>query len=223
MFRIEPLALFLLGLVQLTSLTAQTDEGTAGVFGDAGGRLTASGEVYDPDSLTGGSPSLRFGLRLAVTNPANGRVVTVRVNDRGPSPPGQVLNLSRAAAQALGIHPGDRVRIRALRADQPDETSLGIPPPPPPPSGFVPTPPPSAWVQLGAFRTEGNAQRLAHSLVAEGFDPKIRHQGVVFRVYLSTPETELAGLLSHLSDLGHRGYLEVAREPDGATIDLSTP
>jgi peptidoglycan lytic transglycosylase len=65
------------------------------------GRRTASGETFDMHSLTAAHPTLPLGTRVAVTNLANGRVVQVRINDRGPTVPGRVLDLSYGAARAL--------------------------------------------------------------------------------------------------------------------------
>lgn len=67
------------------------------------GRRTASGERFDMNALTAAHPSLPFGTRLTVRNPANGLEVAVRVNDRGPNIGGRIIDLSRAAAQAIGL------------------------------------------------------------------------------------------------------------------------
>jgi rare lipoprotein A len=76
------------------------------------GNQTASGERFDQNGLTAAHRSLPFGTRLLVTNPANGRSVTVRVNDRGPHRRGRTLDLSRAAAHRLGILDGGTARVR---------------------------------------------------------------------------------------------------------------
>lgn len=68
------------------------------------GRPTASGELFDAAGLTAAHRTLPFGTRLAVTNPENSRTVEVRVNDRGPYVAGRSLDLSEAAARAIGIH-----------------------------------------------------------------------------------------------------------------------
>ena len=65
------------------------------------GRLTASGEVFDMAGLTAAHRTLPLGTRLRVVNLENGRIVRVRVNDRGPYVDGRVLDLSREAARAL--------------------------------------------------------------------------------------------------------------------------
>jgi len=67
------------------------------------GRRTASGEVYNPDALTMAHKSLPFGTRVKVTNPANKKNVTLRVNDRGPTQADRVGDVSLAAARQLGM------------------------------------------------------------------------------------------------------------------------
>jgi rare lipoprotein A len=64
---------------------------------------TASGERMNPAAMTAAHRSLPFGTRVRVTNRRNGKVVTVRINDRGPFVRGRVLDLSRAAARKLGF------------------------------------------------------------------------------------------------------------------------
>lgn len=67
------------------------------------GNFTASGERYHPDSLTAAHRHLPFGTRVQVTNPTNQQQVTVTINDRGPHHRGRIIDLSRAAAEQLGI------------------------------------------------------------------------------------------------------------------------
>ncbi len=67
------------------------------------GRRTASGERFDMNAFTAAHPSLPFGTRVLVRNPRNGREVAVRINDRGPHTGGRIIDLSRAAAQAIGL------------------------------------------------------------------------------------------------------------------------
>lgn len=64
---------------------------------------TASGERMNPAAMTAAHRSLPFGTRIKVTNQRNGKAVLVRVNDRGPFVKGRVLDLSKAAAAALGF------------------------------------------------------------------------------------------------------------------------
>lgn len=67
------------------------------------GRQTASGERLHHDSLTCAHRTYPFGTMLKVTNPANDKVVYVRVTDRGPYVKGRIIDLSVRAARELGI------------------------------------------------------------------------------------------------------------------------
>lgn len=89
--------------VSLTVL-GQIQVGKASYYSKrATGRMTASGDRLHHDSLTCAHRSYPFGTLLQVTNPANGRMIVVRVNDRGPFVRGRVVDLSWAAAKVLGI------------------------------------------------------------------------------------------------------------------------
>jgi len=78
--------------------------GVASYYADKfNGRRTASGETFSNRAMTAAHRTLPFGTRLRVTNPANGRSVVVRVNDRGPFHGGRLLDLSRTAADQVGI------------------------------------------------------------------------------------------------------------------------
>ena len=81
------------------------------------GRRTASGEIYDPDELTAASKTLPIGSMVLVTNPANGRSVKVRINDRGPHVRGRSLDLSKRAAEELGITDQGVARLKVKRID----------------------------------------------------------------------------------------------------------
>jgi rare lipoprotein A (peptidoglycan hydrolase) len=71
------------------------------------GRRTANGEIYDHYAMTCAHKTLPFDTKLIVRNPKTGKSVEVRVNDRGPFPKGRDIDLSYAAAKALGlIRPG---------------------------------------------------------------------------------------------------------------------
>lgn len=71
------------------------------------GRTTANGEIYDQTAFTAAHKSLPFGTLLKITNPINNKTLIVRINDRGPYIPGRQLDLSKAAAEELGvIHSG---------------------------------------------------------------------------------------------------------------------
>jgi len=89
-------------LASVASVSAQS--GRASFYGhELAGKRTASGERFNPHALTAAHRSLPFGTKLRLTNPANGRSVIVRVNDRGPFVCGRVIDVSLGAARALGF------------------------------------------------------------------------------------------------------------------------
>jgi len=78
------------------------------------GNPTASGEPFDMNDLTAAHRNLPLGSRALVTNPANGRQIVVRINDRGPGVPGVMIDLSRGAARALGMAGSGPVEVQPL-------------------------------------------------------------------------------------------------------------
>lgn len=90
-----------------------TESGEASWYGrEHQGRLTSSGEPFDMNKLTAAHPTLPLGSDLRVTNLKNGRSVQVRVNDRGPRGPGRIIDLSYAAAEALGYVQAGLIPVR---------------------------------------------------------------------------------------------------------------
>jgi len=87
-------------------------EGTAGA-----GHRTASGEPYNPDELTAASRTLPIGSSVIVTNPATGRSVKVRINDRGPHVRGRSLDLSQHAADEIGMTKSGVTRLKMKRVE----------------------------------------------------------------------------------------------------------
>lgn len=67
------------------------------------GNLSASGEPFNQYDMTAAHRTLPFGTRVRVTNADNGRSVVVRINDRGPFTGGRVIDLSKGAAQVIGL------------------------------------------------------------------------------------------------------------------------
>ncbi|MGC4745054.1 septal ring lytic transglycosylase RlpA family protein [Micromonospora sp. DT201] len=73
------------------------ESGSCGASFYSDGQLTANGESFNPNALTAAHKTLPFNTKVRVTNPANGKSVVVRINDRGPFIDGRCLDLSRAA------------------------------------------------------------------------------------------------------------------------------
>lgn len=96
-----------LSLLAFTAIYAQDDNtkvGNATYYGDRWhGRRTASGSSYNKDSLTCAHRTLPFGTLLHVRNPKNGKVVVVKVTDRGPYRSNTIVDLSKAAAEQIDM------------------------------------------------------------------------------------------------------------------------
>lgn len=95
---------------QPASITAQAPEPALTECGEASyyanslaGAATASGEPYSPSALTAAHKTLPLGTRLIVKAAGSGRRVVVTVNDRGPFIEGRIVDLSRAAAEQIGM------------------------------------------------------------------------------------------------------------------------
>jgi len=132
------------------------------------GGPTSSGEPYDMYAMTAAHPTLPVPSYARVTNPANGRSVVVRVNDRGPFHAERVIDLSYTAAYKLGfadagsalveietIFPGAATFANAQPASEPYRPASEAPPP----SGV--------FLQLGAFAVRENAELLRMRLSRE--------------------------------------------------------
>ncbi len=88
-------------------------EGMASWYGPGfAGRTTSNGEVFDPTQLTAAHRTLPFGTRVQVTNLENGASIVVRINDRGPFKAGRIIDLSRAAADGIGMLRSGVARVR---------------------------------------------------------------------------------------------------------------
>lgn len=97
---------------------AGVENGLAAVYSDKlHGRKTASGQVYDRNKLTTAHKTLPFGTKVKVTNVKNDKSVVLLVNDRGPTQAGRVLDISPAAAKALGISARGMAEVRVEVAE----------------------------------------------------------------------------------------------------------
>ena len=94
-------------------------EGVASYYGnELAGNRTASGERFDPGALTAAHRTLPFGSKVRVTYGKTGESVVVTINDRGPFHGNRVIDLSKAAAQQIGLARAGSGRVElALLAD----------------------------------------------------------------------------------------------------------
>jgi rare lipoprotein A len=156
----------------------QGEEGIASWYGHPyHGRRAASGEIYNMYDMTAAHRTLPFGTMVRVLDLQNGRDTTVRINDRGPFVEGRIVDLSYAAAQALGMGVAGiaRVRLEIL--------------------GLGSTSGPAIFaVQVGAFRDPANAGRRKSQLEAN-YGPVVivsfdRGDGLFYRVRVGQESSE---------------------------------
>lgn len=163
----------------LTGDVTYAERGLASWYGrQFHGRPTASGEVYNMYAMTAAHATLPIPSYARVRNPANGREVVVRINDRGPFHKGRLIDLSYTAALKLdllrGVAPVEvrRITYAEIRA------GLAAPAPGEPPPLYVPAPPQGApqrettpggatplngtayWLQFGGFAKLDGAEAL---------------------------------------------------------------
>ena len=160
----------------MQQLTSYDQTGIASWYGDDfHGKLTANGESYNMYSLSAAHKTMPLPTLVRVTNLENGRSVVVRVNDRGPFVKNRLIDLSYAAANSLGFMDKGTTRVRVQTLDQkPDlqtkpatttiPDAIAAPKPAPVPIAKTTVEEAGIFVQLGAFGSEANANRLQQSL-----------------------------------------------------------
>ena len=97
------LAFFIVGATAMAANAPKKPTGISGLASVYSRGRTASGERIISTDLTGAHRTLPFGTKVRVTNRRNGRSVVVRINDRGPFIRGRVIDVTPAAARALGF------------------------------------------------------------------------------------------------------------------------
>ena len=150
------------------------------------GRLTANGERFDTNMMTAAHKTLPFNTVVQVTNLDNGLTTVVRINDRGPFVDNRIIDLSRAAADAIGLTAAGvgMVRLEILHLQK--ETQLRT-------------------IQVGSYSQRGNAEAVAARLERGGFSPVIQQVANqrVHRVLIqSVPEDEIDAYRARLREIG---------------------
>jgi rare lipoprotein A len=203
----------------MTAWQPYKERGVASWYGKRyHGKKTASGEVYDMYSMSAAHTTLPLPSYVKVTNPANGRFVIVRVNDRGPFKSNRLIDLSYAAAYQLrfassgsslveveAIDPNNTASyMQTAPANTPIITPIAS-------SGTVQTKPstsvinsPAAttqyFVQAGAFKNQANAQALLKRIQSLEIAPNVEINSVynnnLYRLklgpYDNKPEADIA-------------------------------
>jgi rare lipoprotein A len=91
-------------------------EGSSAQIGTASyyrsGKVTASGEKFNPGGMTAAHRTLPFGTKVRVTNVRTGKAVVVRINDRGPFIRGRIIDLAYGAARTVGLVGSGVAKVR---------------------------------------------------------------------------------------------------------------
>lgn len=155
------------------------EDGVASWYGPGfDGHHTSDGEVYDMHQFTAAHRTLPFNSVIRVTNLTNGKQTEVRINDRGPFVGNRIIDLSYAAAQAIGmVGPGTaNVRLELVTGTNPSAGFFGV--------------------QVGAFLRQENAERLKAQLETRYSPVNVvtfdSPSGVFYRVRVGHFDTEMS-------------------------------
>ena len=137
------------------------------------GRMTSSGELYNQNDFTCAHTILPFQSVVTVINMKNGKSVNVRVNDRGPFTKKRIIDLSRAAAEQIGIVSSGTAEVRVCspeRLEPAEKPPLDNAAPPSAPNPAVQDSGQPYYVQIGAFRNLDNLRKTEASARDMGYD-----------------------------------------------------
>ncbi len=201
----------------LASSSGYVERGIASWYGTKfHGHRTSSGEPYDMYRMSAAHRTLPLPTYARVTNLRNGRSVIVKINDRGPFHDNRLIDLSYAAAARLDIlaEGTGLVEVRAIDPAQPQQDEPVTRPATAGTQRWTPSQPktdsraaapngkPALYLQVGAFASRSNAERLQAQLASAHIDELHIHEGVsnaqrVYRVRIGPLDTvEAADSLS---------------------------
>ncbi len=212
--------------LMLLSSAAFADElykanATASYYADKfHGKKTSSGETFNMYAFTAAHKTLPFGTMLRVTNLENGKSVDVRVNDRGPFSESREIDVSKAAAEKLGMlgKGTAQVSLEILQlggADSTTETSKAAVE-----KKFPELTPNKRWdIQLGAYSKRENAEVTAQKLVDAGFKNVVfQRTSEITRVVIKDVPTEnVQDTLAELESKGFSDYFVRERKVESTT------
>ncbi|MFW6262175.1 MAG: septal ring lytic transglycosylase RlpA family protein [Spirochaetota bacterium] len=162
----------------------EVEGGASWYAGKFQGRTTANGEVFDTNELTAAHKTLPFGTVVRVTNLKNGLDVEVRINDRGPFVEGRIIDLSRAAADAIDMTADGVVPVSLTVVTVPEE--------------------PLRRIQVASFTSSDNANRKLARLRTNGLDAKMEPAGSLYRVVIAGVAAEdVEEIVGRLARLGY--------------------
>ncbi len=205
-------------LIALPSTAQEAEVGYASWYNRGfDGLTTASGEIYDHETLSAAHTSLPFGTMIRVTRVDDGRTIVVRVNDRMESGPGHVIDLSGRAARDLGLLETGVARVRISQpqtlsrgaAEQPVDQGYTSPSSEHPDYGSSAEEAGSYTLQVGVFSTRAAAQETAERF-EDGWIKSIQAaSGTMYRVYYGSYDGEgsARNAQTYLWDAGIESFL----------------
>ena len=189
---------FIAAVLGLSAHSAETGDASfyAGKFQ---GRLTANGEVFDTKKLTAAHKTLPFNTIVEVENLQNGETVLVRINDRGPFVEGRVIDLSRAAAAAIGMVAQGIAKVSVEVVSLGDGATY---------HNTAPNRYGTTIIQVASFRDIGNAERTKRLLENEGFPVRFEIVGNEY-TRVTIPDVRREDLLVAKAKLRKLGFFNV--------------
>ena len=166
------------------------------------GKPTASGEIFDGRKMTAAHRTLPLGTWIDVANLSTGQTARVRINDRGPFAKGRILDLSRSAAEKLGVIGPGTAPVR-ITVTQPGPAVIEISPT-------------GRWsVQIGSFASAYRAESFAQKARVAGHRSYTELYEGLTRVKIGpfTGRPEAAAELERLEDDGFEGILVPSEVP----------
>ncbi|MBO5607022.1 MAG: septal ring lytic transglycosylase RlpA family protein [Treponema sp.] len=166
------------------------------------GRKTSNGEVFNMYALTAAHKTLPFNTVVKVTNLANGKSVTVRINDRGPFVKGREIDLSKAAAVKLDMIKSGTAKVKLTIVSSSTSSASAQ-------KWKDPGSANKTWdIQLGAFTERKNAEALVKKLQAAGFRKYLAYQksGKFTRVVIRDIATD--DVQDYLDALEKKGFTD---------------
>jgi rare lipoprotein A len=195
----------------LPTAEGYTEEGLASWYGaDFHGKPTSCGEPFDMNGMTAAHKTLPLGTHVKVTHLGNGRSAILRVNDRGPFVSGRIIDLSRRAAEELGVRQTGLARVRVEAVQVATEQFIGhntywqVEPVPSFRYGLF-------SVQIGSFQQQDNADRLKDRMTpaygAVQVTPFDNRGALFYRVQVGRYE-DLVIARQEMERLRHQGFAD---------------
>jgi len=192
----------------LASGAFYNETGMASWYGeDFHGKKTANGEKYDMYAMTAAHTTLPMPSTVLVTNLENGKQITVRVNDRGPFVKSRLIDLSYAAAKALGYAQKGTTKVRVQTIETPSFSAN-----PPTITASHNAAVEQAYIQVGAFSVKKSAHNIANRLrneLGDKYNVNVVPAIGVYRVRMGpfASENEAISALGQVKDHGYHSAM----------------